>query len=120
MGCSFAFPLDKEITQGDDRKIKMIFDTDEVKDWDFFYTAKKNSSTLDDAASITVDPEEVIFSESSPDYTNIVEIPLSHDVTNIEPGKYLHDIQIVKPDGQVQTIARGILTVLGHQTRRTT
>ena len=115
----FTFELNKTIAQGDDRVIKLIFDQT-IFDWEFYYTAKKNFTDTDADAFITLNPSDMTLSASVPDYTNILEIPLSSLLTNIEPGKYIHDIKVIKPSGPVNTIAKGVLTVNSHVTKRKT
>lgn len=116
---TFSFELNKTIAQGDDRIIKLVFDTT-VQDWEFYYTAKKKHTDTDAEAAITVNPSEVLYSESVTDYTNTVEIPLSSLATNIEPGNYIHDIKVLKPGGVVNTIATGKLVINPHVTKRKT
>ena len=114
-----AFELNKTITQGEDRVIKLVFDTT-VQEWDFFYTAKYKHSDTDADAAITVNPSEVIFSTSAVDYTNVVEIPLSSAKTNIEPNLYIHDIRVLKPGSIVNTLATGKLRINPTVTKRKT
>lgn len=115
---NFYFELNKTISQGDDRVIKLVFDQT-IQDWDFYYTAKRNHTDVDADAVITVNPSDTTKMESSLDYTNIVQIPLSHTVTNIEPNKYVQDIKVIKPGGIINTIAKGKLVIDRHVTKRT-
>jgi len=115
----FTFDLNKVIAQGDDRVIKLIFDQT-ITDWEFYYTAKYNFSDTDANAAIALNPSDMLLSMSVVDYTNTLEIPLGALVTNIEPGKYVHDIKVIKSGGPVNTIAKGTLTVNPHVTKRIT
>lgn len=115
----FAFELNKTISQGDSRVIKLVFDQ-AIDTWEFYYTAKRNSSDTDDQAVIKVNPSDTTMLESSVDYTNIVEIPLESTSTNIEPYSYIHDIKVIKPGNIINTIAVGKLHVTPHVTDRNT
>ena len=115
----FTFKLNKTISQGDTRIIKLVFDTT-IFDWDFFYTAKRNFTDTDDQAAIAYNPSDMTLLESATDYTNILIITLDTLDTNIEPGRYIHDIKVVKPGGVPNTIAKGYLVVEGHSTKRKT
>jgi hypothetical protein len=115
----FPFELNKTVSKGDDRVIKLIFDTT-VHEWEFFYTAKKNYSYTDEQADLKVNPSQVAYYASALDYTNIIEIPLDSTATNIEPTNYINDIKVIKPNEKKHTIATGKLTIEAHVTIRNT
>ena len=115
----FHFTLDKSITQGDDRTIKLIFEDTTISSWEFFYTAKRNFTQPDSEAAIRIDSTDIQKTDSGVGFIDTATIELTSTLTGIEPGDYLHDIKVIKATGTIQTIAKGKLIIEGHQTQRT-
>ena len=114
------YKVDRTIVKGDDRTITFWFVDTTVSEWDFFFTAKKRYTYTDEEADITVNPSEILFSDSGSGYNDRATIWLTHEKTDIDPGKYYYDIKIVKNTGIVNTIMFGVLEILPHQTIRNT
>lgn len=79
-----------------------------------FFTVKANETDLDANALITKD----VTSHTDPS-NGETEVTLSNTDTEIRPGKYVYDFQVVTSGGSVTTYGRGAFIVKQDITLRT-
>lgn len=121
---STYFQMDFAIVQGDDKLVPFIFAEEDgtpvdISGWDFFYTAKSSVSDDDTDALISVEPTDMIKSDSGTGVTDTVTVPISRvDTAAMTPGQYVHDLQVSK-DGRIYTYGKGTLVIEEQVTQRT-
>ena len=91
----------------------------DVSNMILFMTLKSSKSDLDASAALQV---QTTFPSGSPSTSGIGTLTLTSNDTDITPGKYHYDLQLVDPTGSpavVTTLVSGTLNVLTDITRDT-
>lgn len=106
--------------RGDSREYSLVF-TDsagtaiDISGWKVYFTLKKNALKNDDNAPLKKDVTD--HEAPTEGKTKIVLAP--SDTNTLQPGDYVFDIQVKKPNGDVITVVKGELKLEADVTRRT-
>lgn len=113
-------PLDPQkrpdifITRGDTATIDFNLAGVDLTDSTVFFTAKSTISNSADDSDAVIEVE--VTSHSDPENGTTV-IPLSSTDTNVTPGVYYYDIQVVDSSGNVTSIPVRKMQIFGDITR---
>lgn len=111
------------ITRGDTVSFTLVFEDDngdplDLTDARVYFTAKKKLSDTDDEAVLKKDIVDIDEPEDGE-----VTVQLSAEETDLAPGKYLFDVEVVITDGygteEVSSSGVGILMIYDDVTKRT-
>jgi hypothetical protein len=113
-----------DIYRGDTKVFNLAFtedgDAKDISNMKLFMTVKSKPTDLDANAAIQV---QTTFPAGSPSTAGIGTLTLTSVDTNVNPGKYHYDMQLVDPSGSpaiVTTLASGTIDILADITRDTT
>lgn len=106
--------------RGDSRDYSLTFTDDNgdainITGWKVYFTLKKNEWDKDSKAVVKKDTTE---HEAPGEGHTIISLEPS-DTDALEAGDYHYDFQVKKPQGDILTVAQGILKILTDITRRT-
>lgn len=103
------------IIRGDDTSINFTVVGVDLTGATVYFTAKPTlSSDADDSEAVI----EVVVTDHTDPTNGVTVIPLSHSDTDIDPGIYYYDIQVLTADNSVISIPARKLRVWGDVTRR--
>jgi len=106
-----------DIYRGDSRVIRVTMESGVFDGGKAWFTLKKEDSYPDETAEIQQSASVALDSDTGL-YT--ATINLLPDTTNVDPGRYYYDVQLVSSDQTVvHTALAGRLTVHTDITRRT-
>lgn len=106
-----------QLIRGDYKAFNLTFTQNgvplDLTDYVLMFTAKESTADDDDEAVILKDVEVTTNPE-----LGIVLLELEAEDTDIEPGTYVYDFQLVDGDGKPTTVMMGTLEIAADVTRR--